>query len=127
MAWIPTVAYVVALYNDQINAAGKLMNRQGLRSTLDKVKWGIPFQEIPSIWDQVTILYEGLINGHYFQDGNKRIGSLMAYLFLSKNGYQFSPPQGEILRVTLEVAQGLKTFEEIKNWFQSNSKKFSIE
>ena len=102
------------------------MNRQGLLSTLDKVRWGIPFQDIPSIWDQVTILYEQLINGHYFQDGNKRIGSLLAYLFLSKNGYEFFAPQGEVLSITLEVAQGLKTYEEIKTWFQSNSKKIEI-
>jgi len=125
VVWIPTVEYILALYNDQVNA-GKLMNRQGLLSTLDKVKWGIPFQDIPSIWDQVTVLYEELINGHYFQDGNKRIGSLTAYIFLFKNGYEFSPPQGEILSFTLEVAQNLKTFDEIKNWFQSNSKKFDI-
>ncbi len=125
MAWIPTVEYIIALYNDQINA-GKLINRQGLLSTLDKVKWGIPFHDIPSIWDQVTLLYEEIINGHYFQDGNKRIGSLTAYLFLAKNGYEFSPPQGEILSVTLEVAQRLKTYEDIKNWFQSNSQKIKF-
>ena len=125
MVWIPTVEYIIALYNDQINV-GKLMNRQGLLSTLDKVKWGIPSQGIPSIWDQLSILYEGHINGHYFQDGNKRIGALLAYIFVSKNGYDFLPPQGEILSFTLEVAQGLKNFDEIKNWFQSNSKKIEI-
>ncbi len=125
MVWIPTVEYIIALFTDQINA-GKLINRQGLLSTLDKVKWGIPFQDIPSIWDQVAILYEELINGHYFQDGNKRIGSLAAYLFLAKNSYEFSPPQGEILSVTLDVAQSLKTYEEIKNWFKSNSRKIEL-
>ncbi len=122
MVWIPTIEYILALFNDQVKA-GKLMNRQGLLSTLDKVKWGIPFQDIPTIWDQVTILYEEIINGHYFSDGNKRIGSLVAYIFLLKNGYEFSPHQGEILSFTLEVAQSLKTFDEIEDWFQSNSKR----
>ena len=122
MVWIPSLDYILVLFNDQVKA-GKLMNQQGLVSTLDKTKWGIPFQEIPTIWDQISILYEGIINGHYFSDGNKRIGSLLAYIFLGKNGYTFSPPKGEILSFTLEVAQNLKTFEEIKLWFKSNSKK----
>lgn len=120
MVWIPTIEYVESLFEDQIKI-GELLNRQGLLSTLDKVKWGIPFQEIPTIWDQVTILYKEIIEFHYFSDGNKRISSLLAFIFLYKNSYEFSPPQGEILQTTLEVAQGLKTFDQIKTWFQSNS------
>jgi death-on-curing family protein len=125
VVWIPSVEYIILLFNDQVRA-GKLMNRQGLLSTLDKVKWGIPTHEIPTIWDQVTILYQDIINDHYFSDGNKRISSLLAYIFLTKNGYEFSPPQGDILNFTLEVAQNLKSFNEIKQWFQSNSKRVSI-
>ena len=120
MVWIPTIEYIESLFKDQIKAR-KLMNRQGLLSILDKVKWGTPFQDIPTIWDQVTILYKEIIEFHYFSDGNKRIGILLAFIFLYKNGYEFSPPQGEIFQTTLDVAQGLKTFEQIKIWFQSNS------
>ena len=122
MAWVPSVEYIVTLLEDQIKA-GNLMNRQGLISTLDKVKWGIPFQEIPTIWDKVTILYKEIIENHYFSDGNKRIGSLLAYIFLFKNGYEFSPPIEEIYRITMEVAQGLKKLDEIKEWFKMHSKK----
>ncbi|TET60025.1 MAG: type II toxin-antitoxin system death-on-curing family toxin [Promethearchaeota archaeon] len=122
MEWVPSVEYIETLLEDQIKA-GHLMNRQGLISTLDKVKWGIPFQDIPTIWDKVTILYKEIIENHYFSDGNKRIGSLLAYIFLFKNGYEFSPPVGEIYRITMEVAQGLKKFDEIKEWFKTNSKK----
>ncbi|MBA7649931.1 hypothetical protein ES703_57730 [subsurface metagenome] len=120
MIWIPTVEYVEELIKDQIKV-GQLMNRQGLMSTLDKVRWGIPFKDAPSIWDQVTILYKEIIESHYFSDGNKRIASLLAYIFLYKNGYEFSPPEGELYRVTLDVAQGLKSFEVIKDWFKTHS------
>ena len=121
MVWIPSVDYVITLFTDQIKN-GTLMNRQGLISTLDKVKWGIPFQDAPTIWEQVAILYKEVIENHYFTDGNKRIGSLLAYLFLFKNGYEFSPQKGEILRTTLDVAQSLKSIDELKIWFQENSK-----
>ena len=122
MIWIPTVEYVEELFKDQIKV-GQLMNRQGLISTLDKVRWGIPFKEAPSIWDQVTILYKEIIESHYFSDGNKRIASLLAYIFLYRNGYEFSPLEGELYRVTLDVAQGLKSFEVIEDWFKTHSKK----
>ena len=122
MTWIPTIEYIITLFKYNIKNED-IMNRQGLISTLDKVKWGIPFQELPTIWDQVTILFKEIIENHYFTDGNKRIGVLIAYIFLYKNNYEFSPSSGEILSFTLEVAQGLKIFEEIKEWFKINSKK----
>ena len=122
MVWIPSVEYIEILHKDQIKV-GNIINRQGLISTLDKVKWGIPFQDVPSIWEKITILYKEIIENHYFSDGNKRIGSLLVYIFLSKNRYNFSPPKGDIYRITLEVAQGGKKFNDIKEWFKINSKK----
>ena len=124
MVWTPSIDYIIVLFEDQIKNQ-RLMNRHGLISTLDKVKWGIPTQGIPTIWDQVTILFKEIIENHYFSDGNKRMGVLLAYIFLSKNGYKFSPPIDEIFSITMAVAQGLKKYDEIKNWFQQNSKKLS--
>ena len=122
MVWIPSIEYIEFLFEDQIKV-GQLMNRQGLISTLDKATWGIPFQDVPTIWDKATILYKEIIENHYFSDGNKRIGSLLAHIFLFKNGYEFSPPKGEIYKITMDVAQGLKNFNEIKEWFKKHSKK----
>jgi death-on-curing family protein len=122
MLWIPSIEYIISLFEDYIKEA-ILMNRDGLIATLDKVKWGIPTQGIPTIWDQVTVIFKEIVENHYFSDGNKRIGILIAYLFLVKNGFDFSPPETEIFLVTMDIAQGLKTFNEIKEWFIQNSKK----
>jgi len=122
VVWIPSVEYIEVLFEDQIKI-GHLINRQGVISTLDKVRWGIPFQNAPTIWDQVAILYKEIVENHYFSDGNKRIGSLLVYIFLDKNGYEVFPPKGEIYRMTMNVAQGLRKFDELKEWFQKNSKK----
>jgi len=121
MPWIPTIEYIIALFEDQIKNAS-LMNRDGLESTLDKVKWGIPTQGTPTIWDQVTILFKEIVENHYFTDGNKRLGILLTYLFLQKNGYDFCPPKEEIFTVPLDVAQGLKTYDALKDWFIRISK-----
>ena len=122
MVWIPTVDYILTVFKDQIESP-HLMNREGLISTLDKVEWGNPSQGIPTIWEQVTILYKEIIENHYFMDGNKRIGVLITYIFLFKNGFNFTPPQGEIYSFTMNVAQGNTNFSEIKDWFQKNSLK----
>ena len=122
MVWIPTVEYVEELFKDQIKA-GQLMNRQGLVATLDNVRWGIPFKDGPTIWDQVVILYKEIIENHYFTNGNKRIASLLAYVFSYRNGYEFSPPEGEVFKVTLDAAQGFKSFEVIKEWFKKYSER----
>jgi len=120
--WIPSLRYIEELYEDRIHD-GVLINRGGLISTLDKVKWGIPFKNPPDLWDRVVILYKEIIENHYFSDGNKRIGSLIAYIFLNKNGYKFSPPEGEIYEVTMKVSQSLKSFEDLKSGFRKNSQK----
>jgi len=121
MPWIPTIEYIILLFEENIKDA-YLMNREGLSATLDKVIWGIPTQGIPTIWDQVTLLFKEIVENHYFSDGNKRIGILIAFLFLVKNGYEFAPPKEEIFSMTMDVAQGLKTFDQIKDWFIQNSK-----
>ncbi|MBN1215463.1 MAG: type II toxin-antitoxin system death-on-curing family toxin [Candidatus Lokiarchaeota archaeon] len=120
--WFPSVEYILALFNDQISL-GTLMNRNGLISTLDKLKWGIPFHDAPTIWEQAAILYKEIVENHYFSDGNKRIGILIIYIFLFKNGYVFNPNVGEIYNITMDVAQGLKSFEELVEWFKKKSKR----
>ncbi|HME51495.1 MAG TPA: type II toxin-antitoxin system death-on-curing family toxin [Candidatus Lokiarchaeia archaeon] len=123
MTWYPSADYILALFEETIGTKPVLMNRQGLMTTLDKARWGIPFHEKPTLWDQVTILFKEIVENHYFMDGNKRIGILVASLFLNKNGLDFSPPSGEIFSKTMETAQCLKNLEEIKQWFKTNSQK----
>ena len=99
------------------------MNHEGLMTTLDKIKWGLPFKNKSTVWEQVAILYKELVENHYFADGNKRMGILVAYLFLNKNGFIFTPPKGEVYTVTIRVAKKEMSFGEIKKWFQKYSKK----
>lgn len=120
MVWIPSLEYIIAIHEKLIKT-GNIINHEGLMSTLDKVKWGTPNLKDPTIWDQVTILYKEIIEFHYFSDGNKRLGTLIAYIFLDKNGYEFSPESGEIFVKAIQVAQGLKSFKDLRIWFENNS------
>ncbi|MHA1793470.1 MAG: type II toxin-antitoxin system death-on-curing family toxin [Promethearchaeota archaeon] len=122
MIWLPSIEYVIALHEKVIRKT-ILMNRNGLEATLDKVYFGIPFHEQTTIFERVTILFKEIVENHYFMDGNKRIGILLAVIFLEKNEIMFNPPSRDIFFVTMAVARGEKTFNEIKEWFKLFSKK----
>ena len=122
--WFPSIEFILQIYKRYISETpNTLINIQGLKATLDKSRFGIPYHPSPSIWDSVTILYKEIVENHYFIDGNKRIGSLVAVLFLNFNEFQFIPLVGDIYKVTMDVAQVKKSFEDIKSWFQKNSEK----
>lgn len=99
------------------------MNQEGLKATIDKAEWGIPFHPPPTIWDRVTILYRDIVSEHFFLDGNKRIGFILAVTFLNKNGYFFETSNDDVYETTIQTAEGKKSFEVIKKWFKENSLK----
>jgi len=118
--WYPSPEYILELFRDQIENP-VLLNRPGLIGTLDKVRFGLPFNENLPIWDRCAILFQEMVENHYFMDGNKRISILLAFIFLYKNGYKFDPPIGEIFEFTMAVAQNQKNTKEIITWFKTYS------
>ncbi len=121
MLWFPTIEYIIITFAENIEQP-TLMNRSGLLAALDKMKWGIPMQGKPSMWDSAVILFKDIVEQHFFMDGNKRIGILMVSLFLHRNDYVLDPAIGEIFRVTMDTAKGEETFEGLKEWFQNNTR-----
>jgi len=122
MIWLPKLSYILELFEERLGEKPFLLKKQGLKSTLDKIEWGIPFQPGPTIWDRVSILYRDIVEEHFFADGNKRIGFIISVIFLNKNGYFFDTTNDDVYEMTIQVAQGLKSFEEIKEWFEKNSR-----
>lgn len=47
-----------------------------------------------------------LVKNHPFIDGNKRVGVVATSTFLFLNGYNFSPPDKDLLETVLLLAQG---------------------
>ena len=122
MIWLPKLSYILELFEERLGEKPFLLKKQGLKSTLDKIEWGIPFQPEPTIWDRVSILYRDIVEEQFFADGNKRIGFIISVIFLNKNGYFFDTTNDDVYEMTIQVAQGLKSFEEIKEWFEKNSR-----
>ena len=72
---------------------------------------------------RVVILFKDMVDQHFFMDGNKRIGILLADLFLYHNHYSLDPEIGEIFRISIETAQGNVSYDELKEWFEQNSRR----
>lgn len=63
----------------------------------------------------------GLVKNHGYVDGNKRIGFLAMSIFLYVNGLMLDAGEPEATIVTLEVAAGERSEEELAAWIRERS------
>jgi len=75
----------------------------------------------PDLFHKAAALLDSLINNHPFVDGNKRTGIASAALFLQVNGYRMNASNLELEKFTLDVAQALRSVEDIAAWFQDHT------
>jgi death-on-curing protein len=76
----------------------------------------------PTIFDLASTYACGIIRNHPFVDGNKRSGFMAAYLFLGRNGYEFTAEEKEVVIKTLTVAAGELDEQNYAAWLKANSK-----
>lgn len=70
---------------------------------------------------KAAALTESLINGHPFQDGNKRVGITAGCVFLAINGYTIEATNENIYDAAMSIAKGDWKFEQIKEWFDQHA------
>ena len=76
----------------------------------------------PTIFDLASAYARGVIKNHPFVDGNKRTGFMAAYLFLGRNGYEFTAEESDVVIKTLAVADGTMNEKDFATWLKENSK-----
>ena len=74
----------------------------------------------PTIEEKGARLGYSLIANHAFVDGNKRIGIFALLIFLKINGYKIAPSADSVTRVTLSVASGEASYDELLAWVREN-------
>lgn len=62
-----------------------------------------------------------LVQNHPFLDGNKRTGTVLAYVFLKLNGFHLTAAPDELESVVLDVACGLCDKTQLADFFRKNS------
>jgi death-on-curing protein len=65
----------------------------------------------------------GLVTGHPYRDGNKRIGFLAMVTFLGINGHDFGAGEPEVVAEFLALADGRVSEEALADWIRQRSSK----
>jgi death-on-curing protein len=77
----------------------------------------------PAIFDLAASYGFGLVKNHPFIDGNKRVGFIVAVVFLELNGYRFQAAEAEAAVRTLALAAGEMSESEFAVWLKANSRR----
>ena len=75
----------------------------------------------PTLFDLAASYAFGLVRNHPFIDGNKRIGFMVAYTFLTRNGLLFTASEADAAAAVLSVAAGEMKEGEFSLWLEKNS------
>jgi death-on-curing protein len=70
----------------------------------------------PTVIDKAAALGFSLIANHGFVDGNKRVGFAALDVFLRLNGYRIQADLNDAEAITLSVASGSMSREELTHW-----------
>jgi len=65
----------------------------------------------------------GLVRGHPFNDGNKRVGFLAILLFLDLNGFELRVEQVEAIQAILALAAGKMSESEMAGWIRDHMRR----
>jgi len=77
----------------------------------------------PNLFELAANYGFGLVKNHPFVDGNKRVGFIVAVVFLELNGYHFAATEAEAAVRTLALAAGKMSEAEYAAWLKANSRK----
>ena len=121
--WL-TVDMVRSLHT--VSAAGfggtrELRDEGLLESALQRPRNLHAYGEDPTLFDLAAAYCAGIVKNHLFVDGNKRAGALAATAFLDLNGYDFRPPEAEVVTVIMALAGGELEENSLVRWFSDYS------
>jgi len=121
--WL-TVAYLLALHSDQIQAHGGslgLRDRGLLESALERPRNRFHYDSDADLPALAAALGFGLANNHPFVDGNKRVAFQAMYLFLGLNGFRIEAPEEEVVLLILSLASGQLDEPALAAWLREHT------
>ena len=74
------------------------------------------------IYEMAAAYFFHLTCNHPFLDGNKRIGIVVAIVFLRMNDYEFTADEAELERIVMETAQGRTDKAMLAGFFRANAR-----
>jgi death-on-curing protein len=121
--WVPSTV-VQAIHADQIRQHGGTL---GIR---DQCLLESALQRAPNHWHYepsvdlplLAALYGiGVAQNHPFLDGNKRTAFQVMYVFLGLNDLRILASEAEVVRIMLEVANGVLGEDALASWLREHT------
>lgn len=72
----------------------------------------------PTLFDLAAAYAHGIVANHPFIDGNKRVGFMVAYVFLGANGFEVDATEEDVVQQTLALAAGEITENVYARWLK---------
>lgn len=114
---------VLALHDEQIAEHGGLSGIRDLallESALGRPINLAAYGE-PDAADLAAAYAFGLARNHPFSDGNKRTAAVVSLTFLLLNDVQFAIAEAELVVMTMALAAGDLSEDEVARWFRDHS------
>lgn len=124
-----TIDQVMELHDELLKKYGGLpgiRDKNLLWSAIDAPKAAMFGQEMyPSVYQKAAAYLYHLVSNHPFNDANKRTGYAATLVFLEVNDANVSFKKEDLEDLTIEVAKGKVTKEEITRFLECGKYSFS--
>ncbi|MCH9648278.1 MAG: type II toxin-antitoxin system death-on-curing family toxin [Deltaproteobacteria bacterium] len=112
---------VDAIHGDllrQFGGAGGVRDSNLIESALARPRQRLAYDPTSDFASLAAAYGFGLTKNHGYNDGNKRIGFMAMYVFLSLNGLELEALEEEVVEIMLDVAAGDLSEEELAAWLR---------
>jgi death-on-curing protein len=117
-----STAQVDALHAIQINAYGGsagMRGSGGLEAAVARPAMTFAGEDLyPDVAAKAAALMHPLVANHPYVDGNKRVGTHAALVFVESNDWSANITPAELEDITMEVARGNVDIEPLTIWFR---------
>ncbi|MBF0290092.1 MAG: type II toxin-antitoxin system death-on-curing family toxin [SAR324 cluster bacterium] len=119
--WIekPLVLAVLSRLLVEHGGASGIRDEGLLESALDKPK-NLYYYGDPDLFDLAAAYISGIVQNHPFVDGNKRIGFMVGYIFLARNGKELTADEAEAAQIIIDLASHSIGESHLKAWLIEN-------
>ncbi len=117
MIAIEVVIRIQKILIDQFGGTHGIRDKSALESAISRPFATFDNQELyPSPIEKASAVLESVVTNHPFIDGNKRIGYVLARLFIFKSGLDIFSTQEEKYDLVIGVSKGELKYDHIKVW-----------
>lgn len=122
---LPTAEEIEAAHDAIIEATGGLAGvRVDIGGVVGRIESSLWYRDFANIAEVAALYADTIVNGHYFNDGNKRTGLATMLLFLEMNGYGVVTDEITLADRMVELATHAMNQHALAQWLTSKLQPF---